>query len=116
MKSSPRGAVLSLLVIPCVASASQLIRQVAVLRGGADGGSGGGFDIDSMLELAKSPEAAEELRRLTEDPEAMREARELMDDPDFRRQVMEALAAGGGAKFEQIRDTLSGENVSACKA
>ena len=113
MKSSPTGAVLQLLlVIPSLASASHF-RRVAVLRGGADGGgSSGGLDIDSMLELAKSPEAAEELRRLTADPEAMREARELMDDPDFRRQVTEALAAGGGAKFEQIRETLSAESVS----
>jgi len=82
------------------------------LRGG-HGDGGGGIDIDSLLELTQSPEAAEELRKLQEDPEAMRAAREMMDDPEFRAQMMEALTKGEnrGEKFKELQERLSGENV-----
>ena len=78
------------------------------LRGG---GGDGGIDIDAMLALAQSPEAAEELRKLQEDPEAMRAAREMMDDPEFRAQMMEALAKGDnrGEKFAELQKSLSGD-------
>ena len=75
------------------------------------GGDGDGIDIDAMLALAQSPEAAEELRRLQEDPEAMRAAREMMDDPEFRAQMMEALGKGDnrGEKFAELQKSLSGD-------
>ena len=82
------------------------------LRGGEDtAGGAGGFDIDSMLAAAKSPEAIAELKKLMEDPDAMAEAKAMMDDPEFRQQMRDALAKGGGEadKLDELRKAVGGD-------
>lgn len=94
------SCIVGLLLLPSALGSSPLR-----LRGGS-----GGLSLDTLLETAKSPEAAEELRQLMEDPEAMKEARAMMDDPEFRAQMMAALGSGG-SKLAELQATLSDDSM-----